>query len=698
MLSPHTALMYQPVLDAAEAPWFIPLSTVPHATLSEFFRYASYITIYVLVIEFLDDKKKLCTAVQLVLATSAVIAFVAIIQHYAGTSRVWWVRELSPPTTGFFGPFAYKNHFGGYAAMLLPLAVALFLYYWRPVNLQGLPIRRRLVTLLSRRENQLAFCYGLVSLLLAVALLLSRSRGGIICGFSGCTVMLFVMRRRFKGQGIIPILFLVLLIILGLGRVGLHSLDSRFGQAIGEDGISLGGRGGFWKDGLGIVRDYPLTGTGAGTFPAVFGAYKSEPLNKFVNNAHNDFLETVTDNGFVGMALLAVFFWAYLRTTYPMYRKRRDRWSKSVYLGSLAGAAALLMHAFVDYQFRRNGAVGLYFFFLLGFGAASVHARREGARSSTLLRPVELSSVTKIIAVAMVSLFLLSSLTIQSRQVVAQWIAPDMFAFPGYQDADKLDAFTRRLQRAGRLDPLNPEYQHLLSWALAKDEPAAAQSHLLQAMRLSPATALYYQGYGGQLAKQGRRDDAERAYDQAIQLDPTGGDKYWAKGIFLIESERTAQGLAAVRRTLELLPARTALFLSILRKKGLSLKDLEPALPPTTPVYLAYASLWVKEDNPDQADLAYRKALSYLGREETVSAAWFITPYRFYRRHKMADQALAVVRQAVEQLPDNYRFRLILGDLYRKQGLVLKAGEQYRLALTIRPDDQTVRSRLEHLL
>ncbi len=695
-LSPNTAILYQPIDGHGSTPGFIPLTLAPYLSVQAFFRYAAWGAMYFLTIQLLRDRQRMLQALSVVIASGALLAFCAILQEYAGNGKIWWFME-PPSPTGFFGTFFYKNHFGGYIALLLPVALMLSAYC-RPCKESGQSLRQRFADIFNNKKHHQFIYWGLAGLLMAVALLISRSRGGIICASITCLAMLAFGRKRMNRAGFfLPLLF-ALLVVIGLGASGFNSVDTRFGQALTEDGVSLGGRVGFWQDSLPMVKDFPVFGTGAGAFSQVFPMYGTVAANRFLNSAHNDHLENITDFGLPGAAVIVFFLFVVVKSSYGMYKRRRDRLSIHLALGCMTGITALLLHSFVDYQFRISAAVGLYFFFLLGLAVASSHLRSRGNRP-TLLRPVEQSNVLKCMSVGVTGLLLVAGTTVIGGQTAGIVMGPSVESLHLLEPGEKCEMLLSQTVKAQKFDPLNSNHYFVqaLLYSTQNDYENAKKS-ISHAIRLSPAIPVYYQLYADYLIKLGELPLAEQAYDAAILRDPYGFDKYWAKGLYYLNSNRKEDGLRLIRHSFELRPGVTRRFLNILTDKGVSLLDLEAVLPDSVQAYLAYAGLCHRENKIIQADLMYQKALAFLEKGDKVKSSWLWQPYQFYAKQKKMVKAMGVARIAVQYLPDDFRFNLTLGDLYLREGMARKATEQYKIALAIKPEDETARIRLEQLL
>jgi len=244
-----------------------------------------------------------------------------------------------------------SNHYSGYLALLLPLTVALAL---------GDPRA-------TRRGRGRAGHAALRLLLLALALLLLVNLAlsfswGLLAAGAALVVLCLAWAWRRWGVGA-ALLGGVLAGLVTVGAVAL--LVATFPRLGGGDFTARGTdfmqrwvepsarvRVGIARATLGIVADHPWLGSGPGTFVYAFPQHRppqvgegiDHTLHKFVNYAHNDYLQVASETGLIGLAAFALF-WLLALLVPPA----RGRWGPDgLEAGLLAGLAALLLHGVSD--------------------------------------------------------------------------------------------------------------------------------------------------------------------------------------------------------------------------------------------------------------------------------------------------------------------------------------------------------------
>jgi O-antigen ligase len=126
----------------------------------------------------------------------------------------------------------------------------------------------------------------------------------------------------------------------------------------------------------GIGKFLPL-GSGPGTFPEAFRQFQPVELgNRFVNHAHNDYLEWLFEGGLAGAALGVLLLAAYLRQWLSLAAEGPRHSFRFVQFGAGIGLLLLLLHSLADFNWHIP-ANALYAAFLAGlFLARPGHSGR----------------------------------------------------------------------------------------------------------------------------------------------------------------------------------------------------------------------------------------------------------------------------------------------------------------------------------
>ena len=261
-----------------------------------------------------------------------------------------WARPaIAPSTIG--STLGNPNDLAGFLAVLLPVGVVL--------AVRG-----------SSRVRAAVLASGAVAV---VQLGVTASRGARLAAAAGLVTLAALLRPpraqlvRVTGAG----LGLVVVALLAAGAAGVAKRDLAGVGRLGT-GSTADLRGEVWSAALRVARDHPLLGVGPDVFPVVFPAYASERFAflfgpfTVANGAHNVFLNTLANQGTVGLlALLAVLGTAALEL--------RRRWSalpaarRTVLAGVVGGLVADLVQACFNTQ---DLSLSLLFWVLLGLSVS----------------------------------------------------------------------------------------------------------------------------------------------------------------------------------------------------------------------------------------------------------------------------------------------------------------------------------------
>lgn len=284
------------------------------------------------------------------------------------------------------GTYFNRNHYAGFLEMSLPLALGCVFSLGDWTAAAGKPFMKRLVSS-ENFQKQLLFLFLLGVVLLAV--LFSRSRMGI---FSTVVSLLFfsTVCSRFvrRGLEIKWMVYMIFAVALFFGiYIGFYPLIERY-WLIEKD---LPARTLVWTDVISTIRDFPLFGTGLGTFGYIYPLYNKSLEKPIIYlYTHNDYLQVLVETGVAGllsiMTALCLFIFSSLKTLVRLSREH-DYFRFFISLGALTGIFSILVHSFVDFglQIPSNG---LYFAFLIGLsaGAGSGSEKDGGITASGLAR------------------------------------------------------------------------------------------------------------------------------------------------------------------------------------------------------------------------------------------------------------------------------------------------------------------------
>jgi len=348
-------------------PFVKSLSLDPYSTRFILVQVAALLIYFAASLVFIDTPNRLRLLVWTITIFGFLLAIFGLTQSFT-TSKVYWIREL--PQSQPFGPFINRHHFAGY----MELAIALPL---------GLLFSGSL-------EKEKRFIYIFAVGLMSVALIMTNSRGGLISLIAEIVFLVAVggFRRRhtrrksaekktdIKGAAIRAGLALVLVVVV-LGAVTFLGGESGLSRLLGSINIDdpTAGRTHFWAVTVDIIKTHPILGIGLGAFSVVYTAYDSRNGLFRLEQAHNDYLQVLSDGGIVGAALGLFFVVSLFRMGFAR-RTTHDRFRRGVATGALAGCFAVLVHSFFDFTLHTTSNALL---FLILAALATMNGRVEDA-------------------------------------------------------------------------------------------------------------------------------------------------------------------------------------------------------------------------------------------------------------------------------------------------------------------------------
>ena len=347
------------------------ISFDPYSTRFILVQVAALTLYFAAVLIFTDTPKRLRLLVRTIMVFGFFLAIFGLTQSFTSPDKVYWVREL--PQAQAFGPFINRHHFAGY--MELALALPLGLVFTGAI------------------EREKKFIYLFAAGLMAVALIMTNSRGGLISLFAEVLFLVATMglrrrhRKKRESSAIRPwmrsaavkaglALTLIVIMFCSVVLLGGEEALSRFVGSVNTDDPTTG-RAHFWSVTVDIIKTHPLVGIGLGAFGVVYTGYDTRNGMYRLEQVHNDYLQVLSDAGIIG-AVIGLFFLVNLFRMGFQRRDSRDDFRRGVATGALAGCFAVLIHSFFDFTLHTPANALL---FLVLAALATMNGRVEDVQS-----------------------------------------------------------------------------------------------------------------------------------------------------------------------------------------------------------------------------------------------------------------------------------------------------------------------------
>jgi O-antigen ligase len=338
LIDPHALTVRSALSLPATLAWGVPVSIVPSDTIEAAGIFSAAVLMFL-------TCRQICEAggtgriIRAIAIIGLLGSIAAIMQSGTNKELLYGFWRPRDPGARPFGPFINRNHFATWLMMACPLVFGYLL-----ARAPAAPDNGRAAQHFVQAAKQLGtFRVWLAAAvcLMTLAVVISASRSGII-GLAAALVASALLSRghhvprtaRWK------ILQAALLGLVVVSFANFDALSARIDETFSD--LQMGrGRSGIWQDATRVVRDFPLTGTGAGTFGTAVRPYQTSVPGFSIGNAHNQYLQTAAEGG----ALLVIPCAGSVIGFVLLLRRRLAGDSSSTVLvraGAAAGIAAVM--------------------------------------------------------------------------------------------------------------------------------------------------------------------------------------------------------------------------------------------------------------------------------------------------------------------------------------------------------------------
>ncbi|MGE0824672.1 MAG: O-antigen ligase family protein [Candidatus Binatia bacterium] len=738
---------------------WLPLSLTPGQTYLAGLKFVAYVALFCFVLSYPvgrqhnndTNRRFLRKLITVIVGNGLLIALIGIAQRFFWNGKILWFfvpkgwgSPMLVEIPRASGPFVNGDHFANYLALILPLTLGGMLS-------QGVFRDRR------QARRWLALCsvtFGIVS----IGILLSLSRGAwLAIGIGGlpflwCGRVLFALRRS---QVLLCRLLLlgsvVLLLCFVLGGTSLDDqVSSRIKYTLTED-AGLHERVAVWQASLAMIRDFPLFGVGLGAWADVFPHYQKPPWNvRIWQQAHNDYIQCLTEAGLIGAVLLG---WFFLLAAMQLHRGLRSSPPEllPIGVGMISSLIVMAVHSGVDFSLQIPANAVLFIVLLAIVLRLSHHpaqARQHSGQARIWSRSLVAVGAGTVAMACCVLALTQKELRLVTDPEVLTSVAEarsELLASPSravghralfelLEEDMALAERIRELEIALWLEPLQPEVRDQYAFALREQgDRQAALDEIRTSVFFSPvlATHTYLEtdeiasldaaelaavdeglqravvaGHEG--AVEGLAEwygELQRPLEQAAVYAQAAGQEpirlrraYYLReaGLGYVRANAKDKAEPLLRQAITLVPqhptAYRVLIVEILAARG----DFTEARMliaqgiahgvKPTLLWLALVDGALKAGDQKQAKVILQEVTQQY--PYSFDAAYRLGALNF--REKAFDQAVLWLRKATELRPDSVEALSLLGLTEEQLSAFEKAQDAYSQALAVKPGDKTL--------
>ena len=290
-----------------------------------------------------------CRAIAVI---GALMAVLALVQKATAPKLLLFSVEPEARSTNPFGAFTNRNHM---AAWLLLIAAPVVGYVIARMRIHP-DYRARFLVSFKQFLVSGAALTALASIVIVMTLFTTLSRSGV-AGLGTAAIVAWLLgrsRMRLERSSLTAVIGTVgILVVMAMGFVDLDGWATRLQESF-DTGPAAFSRTRIWQETLPVVRDFWLTGTGAGTYSDAMTQYQQSrvwvgSMQRWAhfNNAHSHYLQVMSEGGL----LLAIPLLIALAAFVTLARKAiaADKGEMFwVRVGAAAGLAGLAVQSIWD--------------------------------------------------------------------------------------------------------------------------------------------------------------------------------------------------------------------------------------------------------------------------------------------------------------------------------------------------------------
>ncbi|PKP56884.1 hypothetical protein CVT91_12025 [Candidatus Atribacteria bacterium HGW-Atribacteria-1] len=520
------------------------ISKTKTVSLQEFIIFLSYILIFFLITNNLNQEADFNSFIHLFFIISLLVSIYTIIQYYGFDPYLSDLHSLT-------STIGQKNWISNYLAMIFPVVFSYFL--------------------LERSKKNKILYFFLLSILYAT-LMICQSRG-IWISISFTLILAIYIIFKFKLFKIFQEnkRWLILLLISFFIITAIYSTDNPLNKSaitvpqraistFDEKDPSINTRLLMWKTTFEMIKDRPIFGSGIGAFKMNYLDYQADFLKynpyyiKYsgkAGEAHNEYLQMWAEIGIIGLGIFIGIILMFYNLIINYLKKVDNNKDKIIVFGLVLGITCFLIHCLFTFPLHVP-ALGVTFFALLGLTV--IYTRKINLpKTDSDNRQKEFKLKNEGIKIALTILVLVFMIWVINLVAIKPYIA-ELYYFKGMRyNVDK--NYTKslpNLQYAVQLDPYNGRILHALGTTYYNLNIFSKAEEILQEAKkyMIDVNTFYISGLN--YSKLNMFKEAEEEFQQAIYLNPKFTEVHHYLGLLYFQKKDYDKAIEQWSKILEI--------------------------------------------------------------------------------------------------------------------------------------------------
>ncbi|WNC71211.1 O-antigen ligase family protein [Thalassotalea psychrophila] len=355
VVSYNSYLIQKSSLNPSEINAWLPIALDPVQAQIATLKGISYFCIMLCVLMLLNNFKRLKLLLLCIIIAGTFQAFYgAVVALSDAEATPFLGLKNSEIATG---TFVYKNHFANFLMLTLSIGIGFLVATLdkNKLRAKGYSLAQFLQTLMS---GKVALRIALA--LMVIAIVLTRSRMGNTAFFVALTITGIIAYKFMKYKSKSLMWLIISLLIIDTFILGAYFGLDKVKQRLEQTSMQTEERDEVNVYSLDLIRFFPLTGTGGGSFYSTFPLVQGNDIKGFYDHAHNDYIQFTTEYGLPATIWMGILVLYCLIISINAMITRNSRFLRGLGFGTTMAIIGMLIHISVDFNLQAPANVAYF--------------------------------------------------------------------------------------------------------------------------------------------------------------------------------------------------------------------------------------------------------------------------------------------------------------------------------------------------